>query len=185
MSLLLSLPPEVSDKDIPLYLALRDALATGRGLPYKRPKPATVPDQWSYLKGGPAPLISGATTNFVRPGLLHSREIVPSNAARTVVYETHRGQETDEYGYVLPFEVGSEVVISAYRDHVRQLEALAKRRFVQGYRLPENRFRSFSTEPYFPDVCGGINHAYRDATRHHSYQLGEGIPGSLVIVQLK
>lgn len=159
--------PELSDKAWDLYLQTLNTVGTGRGLPFKRPKPRTVPAEWSYLYDNPAPLIAYATGCYIRPGTLYPR--IPL-AGLDVVYETHQGEHLDDQGFVLPFEEGAEVVMSAYRDAERTRRSL-ECKFVQGWRLPEDRFRPFSQEPYFPDTYGTFTVVGRDASRWNDYTL--------------
>lgn len=159
-------------------------LGTGSGLPRHLPKPETLPEQWGYRPHHPAPYIhqSHVAPNSARR--LAGELVSPTASFRSVIIND--AGAVDEWGNPYTVVPGSMIDRDAYRRaELRRMaieqEAVQARvnRFFPGFRPahtspfgPENtRFRSFSTEPYFPDRCGAIAFVTHDKTTWNDYTL--------------
>ena len=171
--------PEMSSGDFALWLDACQSVASARGVPRRRPRPATLPDAWAYAPNHPAPVVAG---EFAK------READESAWGWRKRFATiHQGirsieffDDTDEYGEPYAYPLGSEVEMGAYRALERERITL-ERKYVSGHRFPsfspfgpeETRFRTLSTEPYFPDICGTFHHRTGDRIVWNDYVIGK------------
>lgn len=171
--------PGLTDVEWRQWLHLRQALATGTGI---RRNPLRLRDA--------SPGSFDAHRHIDAPRILltvHERETVRGDARVSLLmaggsyYRTIDipGPTVDEYGDPVPAHPG-EIDIAHYRRTQQQRQALDhKSRYFAGWRAPdkhrplfgEDRFRTFTQEPYFPDRVGFILYTNATATRWNDYRL--------------
>lgn len=173
--------PHLTDTEWAEWLALAHQLRTGFKIPRKPMKVETVGGMIASYAHVRAPRISVLVTAG-STGDIKAR-IPMGHYTRTV--DCH-GPAEDASGRPI-FEHPGEIDIWAYRAIQRKRRALddlnERRAWGKGWTPPqkhiplfgENRFRPFSTAPYFEDRVGFIAWPEQNATRWNDYVLGERV----------
>lgn len=171
--------PEMTDGDFQLWLDACQSVSSARSVPRRRPHPETLPEAWAYRPDHPAPVVSYGYAG-IQGNQSHYEHRLPVAMTRGIrSIEINDTGLVDEYGEPYAYPFGSETEMGAYRTLERARSVLEKR-YIQGHRFQpvspfgpeETRFRTMSTEPYFPDICGTFHHRTGDKIVWNYYRLG-------------